>query len=514
MMTGKKRDQQFWAIEFAGEQVRLCRFDVHGERVAVKLCETRPSRDFDFPAFEAQAADDHGETRILCTVPRNEVMIKPFVVPRGEGIDLRKVTALKLEQSIANLESGATLWGLVDMGAPEEKRAHVLTAAVSREYIDGLVGTHFTNEERPATIECAALAALRAHQAGEKTPLACELFIDCAPDGISVFLLKGGLVDSTHFIAASRTLEEAFGEIRRLVLFMRRGEAQSGRSGPGGPGGLSGLSGQSGSSGLSGLPQTHTASTASTASTSSPFQAITCLGGSSADQLALMLREALGLPVADRLEGARRHIDRNDSLPADWETSWHRIVGLIELAREGGPARAINFVAFEGPKRKTRTRVPGLERISTTALAIVFVGLLAATFFVNRSFNRTREGLMQKVIVKSNAISGELQRNEQTLARLKRYQAEKYSVAAIIFKLAEVAPGNITLDQLALLPKGPSNLMGRCPQFSEGQELARKMNESNLFAQAATSSLRKERDRVVFKTTFVLTAEARRSKKP
>jgi len=464
------RNGNYYAVEFAGETVRLCRFRVAGERVAVGECETRPADGFDFSRIRGGGERSRpGGVRVLCAVPRSEVFLKPFTLPRSDGMDIGKVAALKLEQSVAGLDSGETLWGYtetpVENGA---KRTAVLAAAISRSYVEGLLERHFPDSERPEVVECGALAAVRAHLAVRARPVRCEVVADCASDGLSLFVLKGGVIESAHFVPADQPLSEAVNEIFRLVLFMR-----SKREG-------------------------------------AEVERVVCLGGPEAGDLVAALRERLEIPVADRIEQAPAWIENAGALPDGWEREWHRVIGLIELARRGG-TEAINFVAGERPSVAARPLLPALEQVGTPVLAVAFAALLAVGFFTQRAFSHRRERLMSQVIERGRTIGADLQRSEKVLAILKRYRTERFSLAKVFFELAKLAPPGVTLSSLTLNPDGSVSVTGRCKRYTDGQEFARKLNESGFFTSAVTSSLRRERSGIVFKTTFSLTPTARRT---
>jgi len=471
-MIGKKRNGNYWAVEFAGEEVRLCRFNVQGEQVEVLQCEKRPMAEFDFTRFSHENATTRpGEAQILCAVPRSEVLLKPFIIPRGEGADLRRITALKLEQSLGGLDVNTTLWGFMENGAADDnKRAHVLAAAIPRSYVEGLISQHFTNSERPAMVECGALAAVRAHVAQRPEPAHSEVVVDCAPEGLSLFVLKGAMVESAHFVPGNRSLEAAINEIRRLVLFLR-GKQDSVAIG-----------------------------------------AVTCLGGETAERLAAELRRALDIPVTCQLGSRPSWISNPDVLPADWDSDWHRIVGLMQMVR-AGVASAINFLATEAPRARVNPLAAVVGHFKTPFLALTLAVLLGATVLAQRTMSGKRGALMGEVIKRGREITGNLQHNEQALTILKRYGAERFALTKIMFEVATIAPEGVTLDTLTLNADGTMAITGRCQSYGQGQEFTRKLNTSDLFHKAEAPSLRRERDGITFKMTFALSPKARKAVK-
>ena len=468
-MIGKKRNGNYWAVEFAGEEVRLCCFNVHDEQVEVLQCETRPMAEFDFTRFSHEnATAKPGDTHVLCAVPRSEVLLKPFIVPRGEGADLHRITALKLEQSLGGLDTNTTLWGFMENGASADgKRAHVLAAAIPRSYVEGLISQHFTNSERPAIVECGALAAVRAHLALRPEPAHSEVVVDCAPEGLSLFVLQGGMVESAHFVPGNRPLETAISEIRRLVLFLR-GKQDSATIG-----------------------------------------SVTCLGGETAERMAAELSHSLDIPVTCQLASRPSWISNAEALPADWDREWHRIVGLIQMVRAGA-ASAINFLATEAPRLRVNPLVAAVGHLRTPFLALTLAVMLGGTFFAHRALTGRREALMGDVIKRGHEITGNLQRNEQALTILRRYGAERFALTKILFEIANIAPEGVTLDTLTLSADGSMAITGRCQSYGQGQEFTRKLNASDLFYKAEAPSLRRERDGITFKMTFALGPKARK----
>lgn len=468
-MTLTKRNGSYWAVEFTGDQVRLCCFRALGPRVVVEACETRPAEAFDFAGFcQEHKAHGSSEAVILCAVPRSEVLLKPFTLPRSGGVDLRKVTALKLEQSVSGLDPKSTLWGYMEDGAESAARhTHVLAAAISRGYVDTLMGRHFANGEHPALVECAALSAVRAHQSLSAERLRCELVVDCAPDGFSIFVLKEGVVDSAHLVPAGRPIEAVVAEIRRLILFLR-----GKRDG-------------------------------------TPVEAVSCLG-ESAGPLAAALQEHVDLPVACGLVRPPQWIDNVQSLPEDWERDWHRVIGLIELVRSDDAA-AINFLGEVGPGRAARAMLPALERFRTSLLAGALAVMLACAVFGQRMLSHRRETLKARIVNLAGKVTADLQRQEQARTTLNRYRSERLAMSHLFFELAELAPSGITLSTLTINPDGRVDVTGRCRRMAEADEFARKLNESSLFTAAETPSRRRERDRFVFKIAFKLTPASRRA---
>jgi len=467
----KKRNGRYWAVELAGEQVRLCRFHVEGEQVVVDECETRPAADFDFERFrQEKAAERSRDARILLAVPRSEVLLKPFVAPRGEQVDLSKITALKLEQALGALDPATTLWGYTEDGTADGgKRARVMAAAISRSYVEDLLARLFKEGDRPAVVECGALAAVRAHRALQPQPLHCEVVVDCAPDGMSLFVIQEGVIESAHFIPGNRPLEAAVNEIRRLIVFLR-GKRES-----------------------------------------TIVEAVTCLGGETAEGLAAELRRELEIPIASRLEPSC-WIASSEALPADWNCQWHRVIGMMQAARNGR-YEAINFLALEAPRGRVSPFQPLLEQLGTPFLAVGLVGLMAATFFVNHWLGDRRDGIMDRVIGRSRQITADLQRSEKALLILKKYSTERFSLTKILVEIADIAPPRITLDTLTLNADGSLAITGRCRSYSEGQEFMRKLNASDLFTKAEAPSLRKERDSITFKMTFSLSPKVRKVNK-
>jgi len=136
-------------------------------------------------------------------------------------------------------------------------------------------------------------------------------------------------------------------------------------------------------------------------------------------------------------------------------------------------------------------------------------------FFPERGYRAPgrgrRESLITRVIERGRQVGADLKRNEQALTILKRYRNERFSSTRLLVEMAEFAPTGITLDTLTINPDGSMLVTGGCKKFAEGQEFARKLNESDLFESAQTMSLRRERDKIIFKTTFNLTAKARRA---
>jgi Tfp pilus assembly protein PilN len=468
-MTLKRRSGQYWAVEFSGDEVRLCRFSVQGEQVAVEQCQTRAAADFDFKRFREEiGANGAGDADILCALPRHEVFLKPFSVPRSEGIDLGQMTALKLEQSFGNLDLATTFWGYLEGGAADgKKRIQILAGAVSRSYVEQILAQHFGDSQRPAVMECSALAAIRAHLALQATPVCCELVVDCAPDGFSVFVVKDGEVESTHFVPSNHTLDIAVNEIRRLVVLHRGKREQT------------------------------------------AIESVCCLGGEVAAQLAAALRTSLGIPVAHGLGPAPAWIANAAALPSGWDREWHRVVGLMALTRASAPA-AINFLASVAPRRQAKTLLPALTQMRAPVLVATLVLLLAATVFARRTLVQRREDKMSVIIEKGHQISTDLQHSEQALAILKRYNTERFSLTKLMIEIADLAPPGIMLDTLALNADGSLAITGRCQNYVEGQEFIRKLNESKLFAKAEAPSLRKERDAITFKMTFALEPTVRK----
>jgi hypothetical protein len=457
------KNGQHWAIEFAGDTVRLCRFRVAGERVAVEECATYTADD-----FSSEQVGGRSDASILCAVPRSEVLLKPFVLPRGGGVDMSKVAGLKLEQSVAGADFDTMLWGCVEEKPPGgDERSHVLAAAISQEFVNGLLERHFPDSQRPAVVECSALSAVRAHVADRDAPAACEILIDCAHDGLSVFVLRGGTIDSTHLLSAGQPLEAAVNEIQRLILFLR------GRRG------------------------------------SAPVEAVTCLGGERAQQLAKALRALIDIPVGDAIERTPAWLEGSEVLPADWASAWHRIQGLIELARSEDAA-TINFLAKAAPRRATRSLVPALDQLGTPALALVLVALLVASVLGQRALAQRRDALMTRVINRGRALGTELERREQSLAILKRYDKERYSLVEVFAELYECVPKTIKLNNLTMLPDGKFSVTGYCKKLPEPQEFAHHLNESEIFHQATTTSERVEGKKVTFKTTFSLRQKPKR----
>lgn len=471
-MASKKQSGQYWAVEFAGDQVRLCGFEVEGERVAVHRCESRPAADFDFAHFRDENGwDRSGSARILCAVPRSEVLLKPFDTVRSEQIDLEKVTALKLEQSLGGLDANATMWGFIENGVTEDgKRAHVLAAAIPRPYVEGLIQKHFPNAGRPQTLECGALSAVRAHVANRQQAPRCELVVDCAPDGFSLFVLHEGVIESAHFIPGNRTFESVAMEIRRLVAF------------------------------------------GTTKRDSVPVESVTCLGGDVAQRLSDDLRGAFDIPITARLGTVPQWIQNTDMLPADWVTDWHRVVGLMAIAQAHQPA-AINFLAAEAPRRQVHPLVAAVTQLRTPVLAVLLVGLVAGVFLMHGVMARRRDTIMDLVIERGQQITTDLQRNEQALSILKKYGIERFSLMKILTEIAEVAPQGVTLDSLTLNPDGSLTLQGRCQGMSEGQEFVRKLNASPTFVKAEAPSLRKDQRGIAFKMTCSLEPRIRKASK-
>jgi len=472
MVNMKKRNGNYWAVEFAGEQVRLCHFRLRGEQVVMQHCETRPVAGFDFGRFRQESSvDGSGDAEILCAVPRSEVFLKPFVVPRSDDLDLFQAAALKLEQSVGELDSTKTLWGYLAGGTADgHRKMQVLAAAVPRAFVEDLLSRHFTDSDRPAVLECAALAALRAHLAFQPQAVGCELVVDCASDGFSLFVVKAGDIESAHFVPSDRPLDAVVTEIRRLIL-LHGGKRDS-----------------------------------------VPVERVTCLGGEVAIQLAAQLQVALGIPVATQLGQAPVWIENSEVLPAEWTRDWHRIMGLVALARPGTQA-AINFLASEAPRRRPRGLLSGLTQLRTSLLAVTLVALLVAAFFAHRGLTKRREDGMRTVVQKGRQISADLQRLEQGLIILKRYNTERFSLTDLLFEIAEIAPEGITLDTLTLNADGSLAITGRCQSLSQGQEFARKIDESQLFIKAEAPSLRREREAIMFKMTFSLSPKAKRTVK-
>ncbi|MBM3334825.1 PilN domain-containing protein [Candidatus Sumerlaeota bacterium] len=472
-MLGRHGKQTYWAVEFTGEQVRLCCFRAHGSHVEIKQCQTRPVEGFDFAEFRAESGVDRsGDAEILCAVPRSEVLLKPFVVPRSDKIDLHRVASLKLEQLLAGLDWGATLWGYAEDGQDADgKHTRVVAATVSRSYVEGLIGQYFGNAEQPVFVECAALAALRAYRACRTETARCELVADCAPEGASVFLLIGGTVESAHFIPAHRSLEVAVNEICRLALPVhgKRDEV--------------------------------------------PVEVVTCLGGEMAERLADELRNTLTVPIHVGLERPASWIADPSALPREWNVEWHRIAGLIEVALAGGD-RAINFVASAAPRQRTGLVRTVVGQVRATALIFSFVGLVAASFFVHRAIAEHRENVMDQVIERGQGITADLFHKEQALKILTAYRDHRYELTKILFSLAlELAPQGVTLDSLTLNSDGSIGIMGRCRSYAEGQEFVRKLNDSKLFTKAQLPTQRRDRDFVTFKLQCSLTPAARKSSK-
>jgi Tfp pilus assembly protein PilN len=469
-MAFKKRNGHYWAVEFAGEQVRLCQFSLHGEQVAVEQCETRPAAGFDFKRFRQESGTNGSvEAVILCAVPRSEVFLKPFVVPRSEEMDLHEVTSLKLEQAIGNLDLATTFWGYLEGGAQDgKKRSQILAAAVSRAYVERILSQHFADSDQPAVMECAALAAVRAYLELRPQATHCELLVDCAADGISVFVVKDGEIESAHFVPSDCSPETAINEIQRLIVLHRGKREQA------------------------------------------PIEAITCLGGEMSDHLATAFRQgSLGLPVVNRLGRAPQWITNAEALPADWDRDWHRVVGLIALTRTNAQA-AINFLAAQAPRRRARAFLPTLAQLGTPVLALTLVALLGATFLGQRALAKRREVKMTAVVEKGRQISADLQHREQALAILKRYGTERFSLTRLLIELNDVAPPGIVLDTLTLNADGSLTITGRCKSYSEGQEFTRKLNASQSFIKAEAPSLRKEREGIIFKMTFSLSPKVKK----
>ncbi|MCX8036842.1 MAG: PilN domain-containing protein [Candidatus Sumerlaeia bacterium] len=458
----KKRNGRYWAVELGSDPVRLCRFRVQDEKVTVEEWQTQPAAEFDFGRFCREKTDRRRGETILCTVPRSEVLLKPFVGPRGDQVDIRKITALKLEQALGELDENKTLWGYVEDGTTDEgKRTHVMAAAISREYVQSLLERHFPNGERPTYVECGALAGLRAHLALRPHPLACEIVADCAADGTSLFVIMDGIIESAHFVPGNRPVEAVGNEIRRLILYLR-GRRES-----------------------------------------IQVESVVCLGGEAAKELADDLRRTLDIPVVNRLERAAEWVANADALPPDWAESWHRVVGLIRAALSG-TGEAINFLAMEAPRRGAQPLLPALAKIQTPVLILLMIGLLLATVFVQRAANHQREAIMDKVIQRARLISADLQHSEQSLAILRRFAADKFPMTRLLVEIAEIAPQGVTLDTLSLNPDGSLSLTGRCKTYTDVQEFTRKVTASDFFVRADAPSSRKDREGVTFKMTFAL----------
>jgi len=466
---GRKRSGNYWAVEFAGEQVRLCHFRLRGKQVAVHHCETRPVAEFDFGRFRQEnPANGSSDAEILCAVPRSEVFLKPFTVPRSEETDFRQMTALKLEQSVGELDPARTLWGYFTGGTPDgKKRIRVLAAAVPRAFIEELLSRHFTNSERPTIVECAALAAVRAHLAFQPQTVHCELVVDCASDGFSFFVLRESEIESVHFVPSDRPLETVVAEIRRLIL-LHGGKRES-----------------------------------------APIESATCLGGQAAEQLVAALQTTMDIPVVSRLGRTPSWVENAENLPADWDREWHRVAGLMALARTGIQA-AINFLAAEAPERRALSVMSLFEQLRSPILVMTLVALLGATFLGHRALSKRRVAKMTEIVQKGRQISADLQRHEQALAILKRYSGERFSLTNLLVEIAQIAPTGITLDTLTLNADNSLALTGRCQSYGEVQTFATKLNQSQLFTKAEVPSRRRERDGVTFKMTFSLTPKAKK----
>jgi hypothetical protein len=396
------------------------------------------------------------------------VLIHPFKIPRSRDVDLRRVASLKVEQSVGDLDAGKTLWGFVEhKSADTNARMNILAAAVSREYIDDVLGRHFGDADRPVLVECAALAALRAHLALRSSVLGGEIVIDCAPDVISIFVLRNGAIESAHVVPANRPFDAVVNEIRRLMIFL-----QSKRRG-------------------------------------ASVEAVTCLGGAVAERLAAQLGRMFTVPVAACLAQPPAWIEPTDALPEDWTREWHRVIGLIELVRDADQT-GINFLAGAARQRRLEPLLPALEKIRTAALAMALAGLLVGAVLIQRVTAERRETLVTRVIERGRDVAPELQRNQQVLSILRQYNAERYALSEVLFAFAESTPNGIVFDSLTMNPDGTISVVGTCKRYIDGQEFARQLNESDLFTLAQTVSLRREKDKVVFKTTFRLTPTARR----
>lgn len=469
-MNGKKRNGTCWAVEFDGDRVRLCGFTVQDERAFVKHCEVVPAEEFKFHEMCGDSSGQNGgEVKILCAVPRSEVFLKPFAFPRTEGVDIRRIAALKLEQSVADLDPSTTLWGMSEERLPgESRKVRVLAATIARRYVDEMLDAHFA-DERPGLVECGALAAARAHLAGRAEPAACELLVDCSADGLSVFVLRHGVVDVAHFVPADRPLRIALSQIRRVILALS-GDASD-----------------------------------------SPIEAVTCMGGGQAKELAAALQPTLDIPVRDRIESVPGIVDGGAGLPPDWTQNWHRVIGLI-LSVTGDRFSPINLLAVKKPRRHVSLAIPGIEGIRTSVLVVTLLALVVGAFVVKRFISNRREVLMSKVIAVGREVTSDLESQEKAVQRLKAYKARRFSLFRVLAELHELAPPGITLDNLTINPDGSMSVTARGKKLSEGQEFASKLNESEFFESAETPSQRRDGKQAVFKTTFKLTSLARRAK--
>jgi hypothetical protein len=466
----KKKNGHYWAIEFCGERVRVCRFRAEEDDVEIKRCVMLPVEDFHLSKYaESAGIEWEPDDPVLCAVPRSEVLLKPFVIPKSGDADVRNVALLKLEQSVSDLNPETTLWGFMEQPDPENpRRVQVLAGTISRAYIGDLQEKHFAGGFLPALVECGALSAVRAHLAEREEPVGCELLVDGAPDGLSIFMLQKGVIELAHFVPSGRPTRMALTEIRRVIL-TRSGEGEA-------------------------------------------VERVVCLGGKAAEEIAGSLRESLSIPVIEQLEGTIGGTPADSEvLPEDWGHHWHRVAGLVEYARTEKP-RAINFVGAQKRRRLPKVEIPGVEGMRTSVLVLSLVALLVAGFLVHRAVAARHDALVNRVIAMGRKATADLEVQTETLERLKRFRAEQYSLKSVLFELHERVPDGVTLDSLSMNADGTFSITGRGKNLNDGQEVAARLNESEFFESADTISNRKDGKQFIFKTNFKLTARGKRAR--